>query len=134
MMQRYADKFPEMDIDKTDEVLVMLRRASLFIRKLEAYFMTHNLSQTRFVILMVLDREPDQEEFVISDLVRRLDVSKPVISNSLKSLEKVGFVAVSDCKSDGRAKKISITDLGRRKVYEILPGYYKMINEESDEI
>jgi len=133
MMQRYADKFPEMDIDKTDAVLVMLRRASLFIRKLEAYFMTYNLSQTRFLILIVLDREPDQEDFVISDLVHRLDVSKPVISNSLKSLEKEGLVSVVDCESDGRAKKILITELGRSRLYEILPGYYELVNEEIDE-
>ncbi|MGI0119573.1 MarR family winged helix-turn-helix transcriptional regulator [Zooshikella sp. RANM57] len=130
MLKQYAQQFPEMDVERTEAALNMLRQASLLIRKLEAYFAEQGLSQTRFLILIVLDREPSLGHFSMKDLVSRLDVSKVVITNTLKSLEKEGLVDVKDCIDDRRAKKIAITKKGRSTLKRILPGYYMLINKE----
>lgn len=132
MLERYSKLYSEMDLEKTDAALRLLRRASLFIRKLDQYFAKHNLSQTRFLILIILDREPDLQELAISDLGKRLDVSKPVITNTVKALCKDGLVNLDACETDMRSKKISITDYGREKLKAVLPDYYNLINEEMD--
>ena len=88
MIDKYAAQFAEMDREKFSDALHMLRRASLLIRKLEAYFSKHGLSQTRFLILMVLDREPETDSLTISDIVDRLDVSKTCNYKHFKNLEK----------------------------------------------
>ncbi|MBU2711804.1 MarR family winged helix-turn-helix transcriptional regulator [Zooshikella harenae] len=130
ILKQYAKQFPEMDLEKTEAALTMLRQASLLIRKLDAYFAEQGLSQTRFLILIVLDREPDLGQFTMKDIVSRLDVSKVVITNTLKALEKEGLVEVKDCIEDRRAKKIEITKKGCSKLKSILPGYYRLINNE----
>lgn len=132
IMQRYARRFPEMDIDKTREALHMMRNASLLIRDLENYFRHYNFSMTRFLILIVLDREPELESFTISDLVSRLDISKPVITTTAKRLEQDKMIQFDKNESDARYKKIRITQKGRDMISKIMPGYYKIINEHMD--
>ena len=134
MLERYSEQYSEMDLEKTDAALRLLRRASLFIRKLDQYFAKYDLSQTRFLILIILDREPDLQHLTISDLVERLDVSKPVITNTIKTLCKSDLVNISACQSDMRSKMITITDQGREKLKTVLPNYYKLINEEMDNV
>jgi len=133
MLQRYADKFPEMNREKTAEALWMMRKASILIRDLEAYFRQYELSLTRFLILIVLDREPEAEAFTISDLVQRLDVSKPVITNTLKSIAQKNWVSISQCKADSRSKSICLTEEGRELLYKVLPGYYQTINQQMED-
>ena len=130
MIDKYAAQFAEMDREKFSDALHMLRRASLLIRKLEAYFSEHGLSQTRFLILMVLDREPETDSLTIGDIVDRLDVSKPVVTNTLKTLKKDGLVKIDAGEKDRREKTVTITKSGCDKIYSILPGYYHVINEE----
>ena len=132
IMQRYASRFSEMDIDKTREALHMMRNASLLMRDLENYFRKYHFSMTRFLILIVLDREPELETFTISDLVSRLDISKPVITTTAKRLEQDKMIQFDKNESDARYKKIRITQKGRDTISKIMPGYYKIINEHMD--
>ena len=129
ILDRYSNRYSDMNIEKTEAALKMLRKASILLRELEAYFSQNGLSQTRFLILIVLDREPELDPLTISDLVDRLDVSKPVITNTLKTLEDEALVEVFECIKDRRAKRISITVKGQQKLHAILPGYYRLINE-----
>jgi DNA-binding MarR family transcriptional regulator len=132
ILENYAEKYPELDVEKTATATRMLRQASLFIRELDAYFSECGLSQMRFFTLLILDREPEIKHFTMADLVQRLDVSKPIITNTVKALEKEGYVSISICEQDARAKLIAITDEGRRKLSEVLPGYYTLVREEME--
>lgn len=129
IMARYARRFPEMDIDKTRKALHMMRDASLLIRDLENYFRSHDISMTRFLILIVLDREPEAQAFTITDLVKRLDISKPVMTTTVKRLENDSMVRLEQNNIDSRYKTIQITNHGRAKIEKIMPGYYKIINQ-----
>jgi len=100
---------------------------------LEAYFRQYELSLTRFLILIVLDREPEAEAFTISDLVQRLDVSKPVITNTIKSMAQKNWVSISQCTEDSRSKSICLTEEGRELLYKVLPGYYQTINQHMED-
>ena len=60
MLERYKGLFPSENLTHTKEALSMLRRASLLMRNLEAYFASHGLSQLKFLILIVIHREPEK--------------------------------------------------------------------------
>ena len=128
ILEGYAKRFPNMDAGKTAKVLKQLRSASILLRRLEAYFADHDLSQTRFLIMIVLDRNPPQKVLAMKDLVECLDVSKPIISNTLKALQKDGYIEITACEYDGRSKRITLTKSGERKLIDVLPGYYEIIN------
>jgi len=129
MMERYAGRYPEMDLERTARTLVLLREASVLIRTLDAFFQEHGLSQTRFLTLIVLDREEDRTRYTIADLLDRLDVSKAVMTTILRGLQADGLVKVAASESDRRAKEVAITDAGRARLARCLPGYFQIIRD-----
>ena len=126
-LDRYGLRFPNMRVDVVDEALHMLRRASLLMRELETYFAGHELSQTRFLMLIVLDREPSRNSLLVSEIADRLDVSRPVITQTLRALQTAKLVSVSVSKEDARSKSVTLTKAGREKLTRVLPGYYDVI-------
>lgn len=129
MLEAYQKRFPDMKIDTVESALRLLRQASLLLRMLDAYFAKHNLSQLRFLILVVLDREIDRGGLMSSEVAARLDVSRPVMTRTLKTLSDDGLLDFDEHNADGRAKLIRLTTKGRRTLQEVLPGYYREIEQ-----
>jgi DNA-binding MarR family transcriptional regulator len=127
MLEAYAARFPEMDVDTVEDALQLLRRASVLLRELERYFAERGLSQTRFLILVVLDREPGRDWLQAKEIAERLDVSRPTVTDTLKAMVREGWLTGGPQQSDGRAKAFALTDSGRSRLYELLPGYYRTI-------
>lgn len=128
ILEGYRERFPEMDLGSLEEALALLRRASLLIRELDAYFAQHDLSQLRFLILVVIDREPDRDSLTASEIIDRLDVSKPVMARTLRSLSSAGFIVIERDDEDHRAKRVMLTSSGQEKINTVLPGYYRLIS------
>lgn len=129
MLEAYQKRFPTMRIDTIEAALRLLRKASLLLRILDAYFATHNLSQLRFLILVVIDREIDRDGLMASEIAARLDVSRPVMARTLKTLSDDELLDFDEHDADGRAKLIRLTSKGRRILREVLPGYYQKIEQ-----
>lgn len=127
-LEKYKKRFPGMNTKAVDDALKMLRKASLLLRELEAYFSAHGLSQTRFLAMVILDREHNTKGLSAKTLAGRLDISKPVVSKTLKSLERDNFITISKNKNDGRGKWIKLTEPGRKKLNDLLPGYFRIID------
>lgn len=127
ILETYKQRFPEMDLEAVDQALNMLRRASLLLRELESYFIEHDLSQTRFLILILLDREPGRSSLSATELAARLDVSKPVVTRTIACLEAEGLVHTLANPEDKRGKLVAIAPEGRGKLYALLPGYYNIL-------
>ncbi len=127
MIDGYAARYPGVESEMVGEALAMMRRASLLIRELERYFAEHELSQIRFLILMVIDREIDGDGLSPLEIATRIDVSKPVTTRTLKVLEESGLIGISDNVDDGRSKRVRLTRSGRAKLKQVLPGYFQMI-------
>lgn len=132
ILETYGRRYPAMDVPCIEKALTMLRSASSLLRKLESYFAGHGLSQTRFLLLIVIDREPDTSALTASELGQRLDVSKPVISNTLKSLVSDGLVQSAPHQGDNRSKLFSLTPAGKKRLDAVLPGYYGVIQEHME--
>lgn len=127
MLQNYHARYPDMDAGAVDAALRLLRRGSLLMRELEAYFATHGSSQTRFLAMIVIDREPEQAGLLPSEIADRLDVSRPVVTDTIKALERAGLLGSIRAAEDGRAKRVTLTLEGRAALVDLLPGYFALI-------
>ena len=129
MLDSYQKRFPDMKIDMVETALLLLRQASLLLRELDAYFAKQNLSQLRFFVLIVLDRELDNSGLMPSEMAARIDVSRPVMTRTLQTLSDDGLLDFGEHGEDGRAKLIRLTAKGRRSLHKVLPGYYRVIED-----
>ena len=127
MIQGYVERIPDSNTNAIQHALVMMRQASLLVRRLDAYFASHGLSQLRFLVMIVIDREPDRTDLYANEIADRIDVSRPVLTRALKSLDQEGLISSKADESDGRAKRISLTRKGQRRLDAILPGYFREI-------
>lgn len=127
MLDRYQLCYPQMDVNAVQGALELLRRGSLLMRELEAYFSTHSLSQTRFLTMIVIDREPGQTGMLPSEIADRLDVSRPVVTDTIKALERASLLRSTRTDDDRRAKRLFLTVEGRRVLADLLPGYFLLI-------
>lgn len=129
MIEAYVARFDGVDPQRVDRALTLMRDASLLIRRLESYFAQHGLSQLRFLALIVIDREPERDRLAVSEIADRLDVSRPVVTRTLQSLEAAGLVATSPADSDGRSRHVHLSAAGKAVLKRILPGYFALLNE-----
>lgn len=126
MVEGYARQYGS-DPAHITGALVMMRRASLLIRQLEAYFAKHGLSQLRFLVLIVIDREPERSGLSPAEIAARIDVSKPVMTRTLQSLQKDGLIAINASPDDGRSKQVTLTPNGQQRLRTALPGYFRIL-------
>jgi len=127
MLGGYRERYPGMNAEAVGEALRLLRRGSLLLRALEAYFTAHKLSQTRFLVLIVIDREPGQEGLLASAIADRLDISRPVVTETVKAMTQAGLLGSAPVPGDGRAKRITLTPAGQAVLAALLPGYFALI-------
>ncbi|WP_435660321.1 MarR family winged helix-turn-helix transcriptional regulator [Leisingera caerulea] len=111
--------------------LVMMRRASLLIRRLDGYFAAHGLSQLRFLVLIVIDREPERQSLTPNEIAQRIDISKPVLSRTLHALEQDSLIQLAASRTDGRSKEVFLTAEGRQRLHDLLPGYFSILSAET---
>jgi DNA-binding MarR family transcriptional regulator len=124
MLDKYTSDLTSDERNSITEALSIMRQASLLVRNIETYF-----SQLRFLILIVIDREPDRTSLYPHEIASRLDVSRPVLTRTLKRLIEDGLLTSSDDETDKRAKKIALTKKGITCLSEALPGYFNEINK-----
>lgn len=129
MIEGYVSATGVGDVDTLARALSMMRKASQLERQLDAYFNSHNLSQLKFHIIIVIDREPGTESLRQSEINQRLDISKPVLHRTVASLLKEGLLMRGDDPEDSRAHLLALTDKGQTVLSAILPGYFEAISD-----
>ncbi|WP_444908482.1 MarR family winged helix-turn-helix transcriptional regulator [Microbulbifer sp. TRSA005] len=134
MIEGYAKRFTVKDPTAVQGALTMMRDASLLLRELESYFTEHGTSQLRFLVMIVIDREPQRDSLLASEIAERIDVSRPVMTRTLKSMVEDELIAMEADSSDGRAKCITLTKNGKKFLQKILPGYFKAISKFMEEL
>jgi DNA-binding MarR family transcriptional regulator len=132
MLAKYASDLSHQEQDSVLEALAIMRKASLLVRNIENYFSANNLSQLRFLILVVIDREPDRTSLYAHEIAARLDVSRPVMTRTIQKLITDGLLTSSNDEIDKRAKKIALTEKGQAYLLQVLPGYFNEINTLMD--
>lgn len=128
MIERYVDRDAGDDPAQVEDALQMMRSASLLLRKIERHFASHGLSQLKFLVLIVIDREARETGLRHGEIHDRIDVSKPVLSRSLRALVERGFLSETSDPSDQRSLLLTITPKGRDCLAALLPEYFSIIH------
>ena len=116
------------------DALGMLRRASLLLRRIEQYFANHGLSQQKFLIMVVIDREPERTSLRLGEIAERLDVSKPVLHRTIKAMIAADLLASQPDPDDGRSDLIQLTTQAKDLLAQIMPGYFEILLETESAI
>ncbi|MFC7291543.1 MarR family winged helix-turn-helix transcriptional regulator [Hirschia litorea] len=132
-LETYAKTYKQMNVEAVQAGLVLMRRASLLEREIEAYFADYELSQLRFHILIVIDREVARDSLTMTEILARIDVSKPVMTRTLSGLETQGLITIMGDEKDKRLKHVCLTKMGKDKLHAVLPGYHALINHMMQE-
>ncbi|GAA5443589.1 hypothetical protein Misp06_01766 [Microbulbifer sp. NBRC 101763] len=128
MVEGYAKQFSVNNPKAIQDALTIMRDASLLLRELESYFSDHGTSQLRFLIMIVIDREPERNSLLVSEIAERIDISRPVMTRTLKSMVEDRLITIKADSSDGRAKCVALATDGKYFLQKILPGYFRMIS------
>lgn len=129
MIARYGEAVDGVDVETVDDALTMLRRASRLVRALDRFFAARGFSQLRFLILIVIDREPEADGLSPSAIADRLDVSRPVLTRTLQALERDGLIALAVDDQDNRAKRVRLTPDGAARLHALLPDYFALLQK-----
>lgn len=127
MIEGYAERHAPGQGQVIEDTLVLLRRASALIRQLDAYFAGHGFSQLRFLTLIVIDREPARDWLSFAEVATRLDVSRPVVSRTVRALVEEGLLQERLDENDKRARRLSLTRKASATLEALLPGYFQII-------
>ena len=127
MLQEKAQRYPELDASAVDATLVLLRVASDVFEGMSAHLARHDISQGRFMVLMLLDRAKTGEAILPSEIAEQLSVTRATVTGLLDGLEKCDLISRQMHPDDRRAFCIELTPKGRQFLADLLPGHYRRI-------
>ena len=121
-----AQRFPELDPSATEAFLHLLRTSNDIAEVFDAVHASHNISQGRFMVLMLLHRDQDRPANP-ADLADRSNVTRATMTGLIDTLERDGFVNREPAPGDRRMMLVRLTAKGRAFLEQILPGYFRRI-------
>ena len=95
------------------DVLRLLDAIQVFERKLNLALMYYGLRLPQYRVLDILDRVG---KITVSDLSRKLDVTRATMSVLVAKLQKAGLVTYLDNKVDRRSFYVKLTDTGQTRL------------------
>src|SRR5215475_6094376 len=102
---------------------LLLRVFGRVERVMAAYFAPFGISGSHWGVLRRLQRaetEEGERGLRLSDLGRRLFIRPPSVTGIVDRLERMGLVSREVESDDQRAKRVALTDRGRRLVHRVL--------------
>lgn len=129
-IREHAARFSDQGADPhaIELWLVLLRTASDVLAEFEAFLAEHNLSQGRFIVMMLLSKCVGSPVNA-SELAERSGMTRAAMTGVIDALEQEGLVTRTRSARDRRAWLVSITDKGRARLDEILPDHFRGIAE-----
>ena len=95
------------------DVLRLLDAIQVFERKLNLALMYYGLRLPQYRVLDILDKVG---KITVSDLSRKLDVTRATMSVLVTKMQKAGLVSYLDNKMDKRSFYIKLTEAGRLRL------------------
>lgn len=124
-LHKFSKKYPDLDVHALTACALLSRAGSDIIRLLEKFLSKHNLSQGRFIALIVMNRDPDAP-ISPTVLAEKMGVTKSTVSGLLDGLVKDGLVERNLVENDRRRNTVMLTSRGSQVLDKLLPEYYIM--------
>jgi DNA-binding MarR family transcriptional regulator len=96
--------------------------------RLAAQFEAHRLSAVEFEVLMRLARSP-RDRLRMTDLAAQTSLSTSGVTRVVDRMDRDGLVRREACPSDRRSSYAVITDIGRARLDETLPGHLELVQQ-----
>jgi DNA-binding MarR family transcriptional regulator len=127
VLQEYANKYTEINIENVEASLLLLRTVGDFTNKLNELYREFGLSEGKFTVLMLLNRDEDSYS-TPSSLSERAGVTRATMTGLLDGLEKSGLAQRVKHDMDRRSIFIKITTEGKQILDSLLPYHYRLVN------
>lgn len=122
-------QFKELDKERLMCVLDLLGMMESMQKIINKHFSRYDLSQRRFVILLLLYDSPQDKKWTGISLARELKVSKPTITGLLKKLEADGMIERLKNPDDKRSQLCLLSKKGRSRMDKILPDHFSRLSK-----
>ena len=132
-LQRFADRYAEMDVTAVQTFLTLLRVASDVIENLDACLARHDLLQGRWWVLILLMREENLSASP-SVLADKAGVTRATMTGLLDSLERTGLIERIPNPDDRRMLNVRLTEKGQQRLDDVMPDYYSRVSRVMKEL
>jgi DNA-binding MarR family transcriptional regulator len=122
----YSKRYPDVDPSAVQTYLFFLRVASDALAATEMNFARHGISQARFTVLALLNRNPGIG-LNPAEIASRAGVTRATITGLLDGLEEEAFIRREESRLDRRRCNIWLTDKGREFLDAIMPDHFRRI-------
>ena len=106
-----AKRYPELDPSAMEAFLHFLRTSTEILESIKAAHASHNFSDGRFGVMMLLNRDPGKPVNP-ADLADRADVTRATMTGLIDTLERDGFVKREHAPDDRRMMLVQLTTKG----------------------
>ena len=121
-----SKRYPELDPSAMEAFLHLMRTSTELTEAFGALHARHNISHGRFIVLMLLNRDPEKPVNP-ADLADRANVTRATITGLIDTLERDGFVKREHTLDDRRMMLVRLTAEGRGYFNKILPDYFRQV-------
>lgn len=127
----YSKRYRTVNPSSVEAFLNLLRVASDVLDATEEYFGEHGTSQGRFTVLCLLNRNPDVP-LCPADIADRAGVTRATMTGLLQGLEAEGLLKRTSSTDDKRMFYVELTSKGRRYLDNILPDWFRRVDNLMD--
>lgn len=126
-----AKTFPDLDPSATEVFLHLLQAGDEAFRVVESHLAAHNISQGRFMVLMLLMNKSShcphpRTPAELADLSR---VTRATMTGLVDTLERDGLVKREPDLNDRRMMSVNLTAKGQALLDKILPKHFQRMAE-----
>jgi len=123
-LKALAGRYPDLDPSAIEACVALLRVGAEMFAAFGQHFARHGTSQGRFIILMLLNLNPDTGVSP-SELAEMSRVTRATITGLLDGLESDGLVQRVPLAADRRSYSIRLTSRGRGFMDKMLPDHFR---------
>jgi DNA-binding MarR family transcriptional regulator len=127
-IRHLAERYPQVDPRAVEAFLVLWRTATDTFSAFEAFLQQHKMSQGKFTVLMILNREPEQGVNP-SELAERAGVTRATMTGLLDGLEREKLISRQGDRADRRRAVVRLTPTAIEFLKGMLPDYYTSLHE-----
>ncbi|MFA9459993.1 MarR family winged helix-turn-helix transcriptional regulator [Thiohalorhabdus methylotrophus] len=125
-LQKFASRYPGMDISAVESFLTLLRVASDLFDGLDACLARHDLQQGRWWVLVLLMRRGNLTA-APSELAEQAGVTRATMTGLVDSLERAELVERIPDPRDRRSTQVRMTSAGKELMDVVMPDYYRRV-------
>jgi DNA-binding MarR family transcriptional regulator len=127
-IRHLSERYPQIDPRAVEAFLVLWRTATDTLGTLECCLQKHGMSQGKFTVLMILNRNPDQGVNP-SELADRAGVTRATMTGLLDGLEREKMITRQGDRIDRRRAVVRLSATAREFLDAMLPSYYVRLHE-----